>query len=121
MKSKNDHFLDQILSPTDDFRKSSLEATLRCVRQRNHHRRAVRACAVGLVTVLLALAGVWKWAPNNSHLVASKLSTDTQSSERVQTSETKIISDQELFALFPNRPVALIGKPGNQELVFLDQ
>ena len=31
----------------------------------------------------------------------------------------KIISDEELFALFPNRPLALVGKPGHQQLVFL--
>jgi len=32
----------------------------------------------------------------------------------------KFISADELLALFPNRPVALIGKPGSQQLVFLD-
>ena len=36
-------------------------------------------------------------------------------------SSTKIISDRELFALFPNRPMALVGKPGHQQLVFLDR
>jgi hypothetical protein len=31
------------------------------------------------------------------------------------------ISKEELFALFPKQQLALIGKPGEQELVFLDQ
>jgi hypothetical protein len=32
----------------------------------------------------------------------------------------KIINDEELFALFPNRAMALIGSPGHQQLIFLD-
>jgi len=36
------------------------------------------------------------------------------------TSKVKIITDEELFALFPNRAMALIGSPGHQQLVFLD-
>jgi len=31
------------------------------------------------------------------------------------------ISDQELMALYANRPVGLLGKPGQQKLVFFDQ
>jgi hypothetical protein len=34
--------------------------------------------------------------------------------------KVKIITDEELFALFPNRALALIGSPGHQQLVFLD-
>jgi hypothetical protein len=34
--------------------------------------------------------------------------------------EQEIITDEELFALFPNRALALIGSPGHQQLVFLD-
>jgi len=33
----------------------------------------------------------------------------------------KYISDEELFKLFPGRSIALIGKPGEQELIFLDK
>jgi hypothetical protein len=32
----------------------------------------------------------------------------------------KIINDEELFALFPGRAVALIGKPGHRQFVLLD-
>jgi hypothetical protein len=33
----------------------------------------------------------------------------------------KIITDEELFSLFPNRSMVLVGQPGHQQLVFLDQ
>jgi hypothetical protein len=32
----------------------------------------------------------------------------------------RFISDDELLSLFPGRPVALIGAPGQQQFVFLD-
>ncbi len=35
--------------------------------------------------------------------------------------DLEIITDEELFSLFPNRPLALVGKPGHQQLIFLDQ
>jgi hypothetical protein len=37
-----------------------------------------------------------------------------------ETNKVKIITDEELFALFPNRAVALIGAPGHQQLIFLN-
>jgi hypothetical protein len=33
----------------------------------------------------------------------------------------RVISDEELFALFPGRSLALVGPPGHQQLVFLDE
>jgi hypothetical protein len=31
------------------------------------------------------------------------------------------ITTEQLFAMFPNRPLALIGKPGHRQVVFLDE
>ena len=38
------------------------------------------------------------------------------------TAESKVeyITADQLFALFPNRQIALVGKPGHQQLIFLD-
>jgi hypothetical protein len=33
----------------------------------------------------------------------------------------KVISDEDLLALFPDRSMALLGPPGQQQLVFLDK
>lgn len=35
-------------------------------------------------------------------------------------SRVEFINDDQLLALFPNRPVALVGRPGAQRLIFLD-
>ena len=44
----------------------------------------------------------------------------TASAAQTETAKVKIITDEELFALFPNRAMALIGPPGRQQLIFLD-
>jgi len=35
-------------------------------------------------------------------------------------SKVEYITADQLFALFPNRQLALVGKPGHQQLIFLD-
>jgi hypothetical protein len=35
-------------------------------------------------------------------------------------SKVEYINKEQLFALFPNRPMALVGKPGHQQVIFLD-
>ena len=35
-------------------------------------------------------------------------------------SKVEYITTEQLFALFPNRAMALVGKPGHQQLIFLD-
>jgi hypothetical protein len=46
-----------------------------------------------------------------------ELARDTSRIEKA----VEFISDAELLALFPGRPLALIGPAGRQELVFPDQ
>jgi hypothetical protein len=35
--------------------------------------------------------------------------------------KVKFINKEELFALFPHRPIAIIGKPGHQQVLFMDE
>jgi hypothetical protein len=39
----------------------------------------------------------------------------------VEAGKVNYITEKELFALFPNRPVALIGEPGRQRFLILDE
>ena len=116
-KNETDRLLDALLAgdELDAFRRASLEASLALVRARNLHRQRIRR--VALVAVLfLALAILLK------DVVARKRPGSTRVVKRpVSKEEVEIISDEQLFALFPNRPLALVGKPGQQQLVFLDE
>jgi hypothetical protein len=66
---------------------------------------------------LLLSAGILSWLPkppNPAEILVAHPAADIGS-------EVKLINDEELFRLFPGRSLALIGKPGEQKLIFLDE
>jgi hypothetical protein len=125
------HDQDKLLRETlsgeevSDFRQASLAGGLAAVRRRRRYRRAAQFSALAVLTLLVALGiahqrkqeklsrEVASLKPNSATLAGSPAPS-------AETAKVKIISDEELFALFPGRAMALVGKPGEQQLVFLD-
>jgi len=102
----------------DKLRQATLAGGLAELRRRRSRRRVIRVCAV--VGLLLAAGAV------SLHTLreADKLdqsSLVSSGSPATNKTTVKTITDEELFALFPGRPMALVGTPGKQQLVFLDQ
>jgi hypothetical protein len=103
-----------------DFRQASLERALSALRLRRHRRDVVRlSAAVSLVCLAFALLLVRSLDHSVRTLASSNAIPETASSPTVAGSGVKFIDDEQLFALFPDRSLALIGKPGRQQLVFL--
>src|SRR5882724_682106 len=121
--SEQEKLLKEILPEEDlrDFQQASLEHGLTFLRQRRRRGYLLRASALATVLSLVTLGLLLKPhrapQPDNS---TAQLPPAPQSAP-VAASPVKFISDDELLALFPNRQVALIGKPGQQRLVFLDK
>ena len=121
-----EELLNEILAAEDhsDFRRQTLSHGLVALRQRARRRRMVQVGLLGVVPCLFALGMLL--------LQARDRATDSRNRQgrldNVQSASprhndlppVKIINDEQLFALFPDRPLALIGKPGHQQLVFLD-
>jgi hypothetical protein len=98
----------------DPIRRASLEAGLSFLRKRRRRRRfwAVAGSVAPLAAVLAIVAYRGRGGAPGSGPVAS---ASTPAAPAV-----KFIDDAELLAAFPDRAVALIGPPGNQQLRFLD-
>ena len=111
-----DQLLRALLSgeEADDFREATLRQSVAFLRSRQRRRSLLRMGAVALLPVLL-LAGLLERHPVPTRPAGVVSAPAPHSPPRV-----KIINDDELFALFPNRSMALIGTPGHQQLVFLD-
>jgi hypothetical protein len=122
--NEQDQLLREILAGDElaRFRRASLEKGLIQMRQLRSRRRAVRACAFATLPLLLALALFVVRTPGSRQWprLASIIPVANSASTQDEPAKTKFITDEELFALFPDRPAVLIGKPGQQELVFLD-
>jgi len=103
--------LDSVLGGDElaGARQASLEGGLRALRRRRQGRTA------GLSFLIVAAALVL--------LLPQREQPVTVVQEQAAPAAPKFerITKEQLFALFPGRAMALVGKPGEQELVFLDQ
>ncbi|MCL4177614.1 MAG: hypothetical protein KJ072_07680 [Verrucomicrobia bacterium] len=126
--------LDELLADSrlEELRAAALEAGLATVRRRRRRRVALRSA--GAAISLLAFAALISWmlfrrAPATEHdqvAQANPAPTATVAATEspipvAEMSAVRHLTDNELLALFPGRPVALIGPPGRQRLVFLDE
>lgn len=120
-----DRLLDDVLVPeaADSFREATLRTTLAAIQRRQRRRRLARKAALIALPVVLA-GGLWwlqpteRTEPQQARVVTQP--TATGPAQVIPGTDIRLISDEELFALFPDRPLALIGPKGNQQLVFLD-
>ncbi|MGO8699715.1 MAG: hypothetical protein ACLQVY_18600 [Limisphaerales bacterium] len=98
------------------LRQASLARGLRALHQRRRRRRQLQVAAV--LIPLLVLLGHWPFrqAPR-----PAALASVTTPSPRVETEKVQYITKDQLLALFPNRPIALIGPPGHQQFILLDE
>jgi hypothetical protein len=116
-RSEQDRLLREILEDGEaaDFRAASLARGADFLKQRRRRSQMAQACAKSIVPGLLILGVVLLLASRPASPPPAELP-----GPRTDTAKVKIINDEELFALFPNRAMALIGSPGRQQLVFLD-
>ncbi len=125
MKSDNsDSLLTEVFhgDDLDTVRQATLKCGLAEVRRQRGRRRLVRIG--GVAALLLAAAAVSIYTLDVLHRRADKLNQFSSAAGMPNPEPSKgvkIITDEQLFALFPGRPMALVGKPGQQQLVFLDQ
>ena len=103
--------LHEILDGEDatGLRAATLAAGLRAMRFKRRKRVAAYFSVLVLPWVLLL------------HPTHVQKPVMTEASPTPTTPKVESISTEELFALFPNRPLALVSKPGGEQLVFLDQ
>jgi peptidoglycan/LPS O-acetylase OafA/YrhL len=118
-RHEQDRLLREILDDGDaaNLRAASLARGLAFLQRRQRRRRLAQAGAVSLLLGLLILGLLVHPAsgPSPAPPVVRVAMAPPPDAAKV-----KIITDEELFALFPNRALALIGSPGHQQLVFLD-
>lgn len=126
-RSDQDRLLSDILGDegAPDIRQVSLERTLSALRRGRRRQRAL-IIAASSATVLLAclplltLNRPHERAPTQLAQSPRSPSSDSNSQE-ADVSKVKLITDDELLALFPGRSVGLIGNPGHRRLVFFDE
>jgi len=124
--SKEDRLLQDLLGDSGpaNLRHDSLELGLAALRRRRQVRSACRVVlGVGLPLAMVVgffLRPAFTPAQPPPYRAAST-SAAAVTVPRVAPPPVQIITEAELLALFPDRTVALIGKPGQQRLLVFDK
>src|ERR1017187_3894727 len=92
-----------------NLRAASLAGGGDYLRRRRRRNQIAQVCATAMLSGLLIFGLVFHLA---SRPAAGPPGAGQASAPRTEAAKVKIITDEELFALFPNRAMALIGRPG---------
>jgi len=104
------------------LRETSLNQGFDTMRRARRNRRVARVGTLALAPVLLLVVLTWRRPAQETASHAPTPGTQQRTVAATPSNNSvKIISDEELFALFPGRSLAWIGRPGNQQLVELDR
>lgn len=116
---EEDRLLRDVLADEalERVRAASLTAGVTAVRRRRH-RRAIAAGAAGCL--MCAVLAFVLFVRREQFAPAPTSPTRATPSSAPAGPKVKWIDDAQLFARFPDRGIALIGRPGEQRLVFLD-
>lgn len=109
--SENDRLLRDILADenVERLREASLARMLEVTRRRRRRRTWMSGAAASLAIMTTLLV-----------MLRRETSAPIVEPPEPIGGRVKIINDEQLLALFPDRSVALIGRPGDQRLLFLD-
>jgi len=100
----------------DRLRQTSLSRGLQEMRGRRLRVLTARVSLMALPVFLLAVMIFYPRFQPPHQVTASKAMAFSSTAE----SKVESITTEQLFALFPNRQMALVGKAGHQQLIFLD-
>jgi len=111
----------------ESLREASLNRGLAAVRTKRR-RHMLRNSTLAAMPMLLLMAVLFWRTPSEPVPVAKALPIAAIPSLKIypaiktaDMAPVPTISDKELLALYPNRSVGLLGKPGQQKLVFFDE
>jgi hypothetical protein len=127
---RNNPLLNDLLShqELEELRASTLDRGLALVRHRRRQRHTARLAGI-VASLLGAVAVCWLLIQSRpDHGLVAQHPPGSTSGDTIEAplaasrlSDVRQLSDHELLDLFPGRPVALIGPPGHQQLVLLDE
>jgi hypothetical protein len=117
-ESEQNRLLREVLEEEklQDLREASLARGLAALRVRRRHRRQWQT--VLALAPLLLLLGLWHFrpAPPRPPLAVASAPPPAAPAKKIN-----YITKEELFALFPHRPIALIGEAGHEQFLLLDE
>lgn len=124
MKRNNEReeLLADVLTDDDQLRAATLQAGLNEMRRVHKRQRVLRVA--GAMTCMSAIIVAMLLSAHRFLLTGRKAADSPSSVTRVEEmipgTSIHVLSDEQLLEFFRGRPVALVGRPGDQQLLLLD-
>jgi hypothetical protein len=115
---EREKLLTEVLVNETDVRQATLQAGLSALRGRRVRRYTARVATFLIPSILAAGLIVSRM---NRPFRNEPRPTRVQMEETVPGTRIHVLTDEQLLDMFQGRPVALVGPPGNQRLLLLDQ
>lgn len=120
--SEREELLADVLVEDEPLRAATLKAGLDEMRRLGKRRHAMRTGSVVGMSVIVLATLVWA----NRFVLSGRKAMDPSSpvshaEEVIPGTSIHVVNDEQLLDLFRDRPVALVGSPGNQQLLLLDE
>lgn len=121
-QTEDEELLADVLAENEPDRTTTLDngiATLRRVRSRRRTARLMLGVTAPLA--MMALILMIQSRQSKTGLTSKPIVPPAQMVKTIEGTSIGILSDDELLELFKGRPVALVGRPGDQQLLLLDE
>lgn len=99
----------------EQVREASLAGALAEIRRRRRRRTAISTVAGSLALALLVIL----ISGQTGMTIFSRRGPVAETTRHPPAAKVKVIDDEQLFALFPEQAVALLGSPGGQRFLVL--
>jgi len=120
-QSDEEKFVSELLGDEGELSRTTLAHGLAAMRRKRAHRCAWRlACFLAPVGVLAALLVFEHFRSAERPPVQVSQQSSTKP-EVISGTSIRVLSDAELLDFFKDRPVALVGRSGNQRLILFDE
>src|SRR6267378_4388887 len=120
-QSDEEKFVSELLGDEGELSRTILEHGLTAMRRKRARRRAWRtACVLAPIGAMVALLVFEHF--RTAHSPAVQVSQQSPAApEVIAGTSIRVLSDAELLDFFKGRPVALVGRSGNQRLILFDE
>lgn len=123
---EREELLAEVLAGHEECRAATLERGLIAMRRARARRRVTRLVLASMP--VLVFAAMWMVQNRRAatttpvtRAAAAPAAAQTHIAKTIAGTPIRVLTDDELLAFFKDRPVALMGRPGHQRLVLLDE
>src|SRR5437660_11202518 len=120
-QSDEEKFISELLGDDGELSRANLEHGRAAMRRKRARRTVWRVVSVIAPIIVVLAASLFEYRRGTQQSRTSGNVLAPHGPEVIAGTSIRVLSDAELLEFFKDRPVALVGRPGNQRLILFDE